>query len=101
MNSFTSLSPPRYSILSLTSTLFDGVPRRVLRNQHSFADDSPCHHPGGIEALHRVGPSMGPQDIIQWTYDATSGTLTPQWINTDGCMVLVLVDIDCRSHAFV
>ena len=23
---------------------------------------------------------------IQWTYDATSSVLTPQWINTDGCM---------------
>ena len=46
----------------------------------------------------------------QWSYDATSRALTPQWINTDGCMFLVLytdgcmflvlLDNDVRSHVF-
>ena len=37
---------------------------------------------------------------LQWTYDTTSRVLTPQWINTDGCMFLVLLDNDGRSHVF-
>lgn len=37
----------------------------------------------------------------QWTYDATSRVLTPQWINTDGCMFSVLVAIDGCSYVFV